>query len=133
MSGKFLLANMLSSISNKRVNDITPIVCEFNTLCYNVLNVMQKAGYIKSFKKVILNNIPYLECFVTIKRNEKVFSKIKIYSKPGRRYYVGFDVIKNMLMRNKYKLYIISTSRGLMSGFESNKMNIGGELLCEIF
>jgi ribosomal protein S8 len=38
-----------------------------------------------------------------------------------------------MLMRNKYKLYIISTSRGLMSGFESNKMNIGGELLCEIF
>jgi small subunit ribosomal protein S8 len=36
-------------------------------------------------------------------------------------------------VRNGYGISIISTSKGLMTGQEARKRNIGGELICKIW
>jgi small subunit ribosomal protein S8 len=52
-------------------------------------------------------------------------------SRPGRRYYVNSEKIPNI--RSGYGLSIVSTSKGVMSGGEAKKQNVGGELLCIVW
>jgi small subunit ribosomal protein S8 len=52
-------------------------------------------------------------------------------SRPGRRVYVGATDIPRVL--GGYGVNIISTSKGLMSGKNARKENMGGEILAEVY
>ena len=52
-------------------------------------------------------------------------------SSPGLRRYTGSTKIPRVL--NGMGTSIVSTSRGLMTGAEARKQNLGGELLCYIW
>lgn len=52
-------------------------------------------------------------------------------SRPGRRVYVGAGEIPRVL--GGYGINIVSTSRGLMSGKNARKENVGGEILAEVY
>lgn len=52
-------------------------------------------------------------------------------SRPGRRVYVGAGEIPRVL--GGYGINIVSTSRGLMSGKNAKKENVGGEILAEVY
>ncbi len=52
-------------------------------------------------------------------------------SKPGLRRYVGATEIPRVL--SGLGTAILSTSRGVMSGTEARKQNVGGELLCYVW
>jgi small subunit ribosomal protein S8 len=61
-------------------------------------------------------------------RGEEMISGIQRVSKPGRRIYVASSEI-----RRDHRMPILSTSQGIMSGFECRKKEIGGELLCRVW
>jgi len=52
-------------------------------------------------------------------------------SRPGLRVYVGADQIPRVL--DGLGISILSTSKGVMSNKMAKKLNIGGEILCEVF
>jgi small subunit ribosomal protein S8 len=52
-------------------------------------------------------------------------------SSPGRRHYVGSDEIPRVL--NGMGISIVSTSRGVMTGENARRQNVGGELLCTVW
>ncbi len=56
---------------------------------------------------------------------------IKIFSKPGRRYYISYNQLKPVLSGFGYS--IISTSKGILTNKEAYKDKIGGELLFNIW
>lgn len=89
-----------------------------------ILNILNKEGYIKGFEIKENNLIVFLKYI----QNKPVITKISSISKPGKRFY-----IKN---KNVFKLqgnlYILSTSQGLVTNIEAKKVNIGGELICQI-
>jgi small subunit ribosomal protein S8 len=58
-------------------------------------------------------------------------SHIRRASKPGRRQYVGADKIPTV--KQGRGLVVVSTSRGMMSGFEAKKAGVGGEVICEVY
>ena len=58
-------------------------------------------------------------------------SSLKRVSKSGRRVYAGKEDIPVVL--DGLGITIISTSQGLMTGYESYKKGVGGEVLCEIY
>ena len=62
---------------------------------------------------------------------EPVIKKIQRISKPGLRKYAGHDGIPRVL--NGLGISIVSTSKGLMTGKQAKKANVGGELLCYIY
>ena len=134
MSSKFLLGNMLSAILNKSSFFDVPVVSEYNNLCNSVLNVLYNSGYIKTFDTESKGNIKKLIIYPALDfSGKKVIREFKFYSTPGRRFYVSLVEVKKILARNPYKLYLISTSNGVMSAVDCIKSNLGGELLCEIF
>jgi small subunit ribosomal protein S8 len=62
---------------------------------------------------------------------EPVIKEIQRISKPGLRKYAGHDGIPRVL--NGLGISIVSTSKGLMTGKQAKKANVGGELLCYIY
>ena len=62
---------------------------------------------------------------------EPVIKKIQRISKPGLRKYASHDEIPRIL--NGLGISIVSTSKGLMTGKEAQRSNVGGELLCYVY
>lgn len=60
-----------------------------------------------------------------------VMTKIQRISKPGLRKYVDSKNLPRVL--NGLGISIISTSKGVMTGKQAKKENIGGEVLCYIY
>ena len=49
----------------------------------------------------------------------------------GRRQYVKADQVPTV--KRGRGIVIVSTSKGIMTGAEAKKTNIGGELICEVY
>ena len=63
--------------------------------------------------------------------NEPVIHGIKRISKPGCRKYVS-SVEKSRVL-NGMGISIVTTSKGVMSDKKAKKLNVGGELLCQVW
>ena len=57
--------------------------------------------------------------------------KLKRVSRPGLRIYTGSSSIPRVL--DGLGISILSTSKGVISNKTAKKMNIGGEILCEVY
>lgn len=78
-----------------------------------------KGNFKKDFPKILLHLIP------------GGFSHLKQVSKPSRRVYRKAKDLK--IHERPYGSFIISTNLGLLSCQEAKAMNLGGELLCEVY
>ena len=65
------------------------------------------------------------------KNGRPLIKSIKRISKPGVKIYVNKQEIPVVL--NNQGMVILSTSAGLMTGYEAKKQGIGGELIGEIY
>jgi small subunit ribosomal protein S8 len=60
-----------------------------------------------------------------------VIEGLRRISSPGLRRYTGSSRIPRVLAG--MGISIVSTSRGVMSGKEARKQNVGGEILCYVW
>ena len=62
---------------------------------------------------------------------ESVIKKIQRISKPGLRKYASSSEMPRIL--NGLGIAIVSTSRGVMTGKQAQRENVGGEILCYVY
>ena len=120
------LSNLFSKIKNGYFSKKSKIIQHKSKQSINILNILVKEGFIKSYK---INSKNKLDIYLKYKKNIKVITEIKRLSKPGKRLYIN----TKDLYKKKKGLYIISTSIGILTDLEAKKLNIGGELICIIF
>ena len=98
-----------------------------------VLSILKKAGFIKDF--IRQEDDKQDQLIVVLKylgRAQKpMIQKMRRISKPGRRYYSGYQGLKPVL--GGLGLSIISTPQGLMTDREARENKLGGEVLCEVW
>jgi small subunit ribosomal protein S8 len=98
-------------------------------LCIGVLDILYKLGYIRGFavkdKRSILVLLKYMD-------NKSAIRNISVVSTPGRRTFVGLKKLKYKLKKKDSGLFIVSTSKGLLTDDESLMFNTGGELLIKV-
>jgi small subunit ribosomal protein S8 len=56
---------------------------------------------------------------------------VKRVSKPGRRLYASVDQLPRAL--GGYGITLVSTSKGIVTQTQARKLNVGGEVLCQIW
>lgn len=62
--------------------------------------------------------------------NARITEIVRV-SKPGRRFYVNAKEIP--VVKRGRGMVIISTSRGMMTGDQARKQQVGGELICKVY
>nr|YP_010394412.1 ribosomal protein S8 [Phytophthora lateralis]DAZ88420.1 TPA_asm: ribosomal protein S8 [Phytophthora lateralis]DAZ88853.1 TPA_asm: ribosomal protein S8 [Phytophthora lateralis] len=120
------LSNLFSKIKNGYLVKKSKIVQQKSKQSINILNILVKEGFIKSYK---INSKNQLNIYLKYKKDKAVITEIKRLSKPGKRLYI---TNKN-LYQKKVGFYIISTSMGILTDLQAKKLNVGGELICKIF
>nr|YP_004564267.1 ribosomal protein S8 [Phytophthora phaseoli]ADK76241.1 ribosomal protein S8 [Phytophthora phaseoli] len=120
------LSNLFSKIKNGYLAKKSKIIQHKSKQSINILNILVKEGFIKSYK---INSKNQLDIYLKYKKNKAVITGIKRLSKPGKRLYIT----NKDLYKKKTGFYIISTSLGILTDLQAKKLNVGGELICKIF
>jgi len=96
-----------------------------------IIRILKEEGYITDF---VLDNEaahPRIKITNKIANRTSAITGLKRVSRPGLRRYVGAQEIPRVL--GGMGVSILSTPRGILSGREAKKQNVGGELLAYIW
>lgn len=96
----------------------------------DVLKKLVELKYIKAYK-VSGEKIKKLSIELLYHENEFPLADLKIYSTPGRRWYMKAKEMKSL--KNSLGDAILSTPQGILTVKEAKKAGVGGELLFEIW
>jgi len=94
--------------------------------------VLKDEGYIAGYSVVKKDSFDTL--VVELKYTDgrrRVIAQVKRVSKPGRRIYAKKDNLPKVL--GGLGTAVISTSRGLMTAREAQKLGVGGEVVCFVW
>ncbi|HEU0167656.1 MAG TPA: 30S ribosomal protein S8 [Chloroflexota bacterium] len=126
------IADMLTRIRNGLQARHTQVEMPSSKMKVAIAKILKDEGYIKDFE--VTKDVPQPVLRVALKyttERQSVVSSIKRVSKPGlRRYSKRTDI---PLVLDGMGLVIMSTPKGLMSGKEAYKRNLGGEVICEVW
>ena len=126
------LGDMLTRIRNGQMRGKESVLMPASRFRGNVLDVLQREGYIKGFKKLeIANNKNEFKIELKYVDGQPVIKSISRVSKPGRRVYSRATSIPKVM--NGLGLAILSTPKGVMSDTQARKNNVGGEIICRVF
>ncbi len=128
-----VIADMLTRIRNGQRSKLMSIVAPYSQEKEGILSVLKSEGYIASFAiKEIRKNIKEIEVDLKYSFNGKpVIYEITRISKPGRRIYRAINEL--IEYKSGMGVYILSTSKGIMSDRDARRLNLGGEVLCRMF
>lgn len=126
------IGDLLTRIRNGYLARLSSVRVPYSKIKWELLRILKKNKYIVSYeiedlgewKKdlvIELNNVRITKYIPTFRR----------ISKPGQRIYLKQTEIKKS--RNGLGIYIISTPKWVMTGYEARSLNVGWELLCEVY
>jgi small subunit ribosomal protein S8 len=122
-----ILADSLTRIRNAVRTSKETVVLANTKLVLELLKVLSNQGFIAGY---MVNEAD--EVVVNLKVDGKYrFSELIRVSKPGVRKYVSADELTPV--KGGRGLAVLSTSKGVMSGYQARKEGIGGEYLCKIW
>ena len=124
------ISNMLTQIRNANLALLPTIELPHSKMKESIARILQKEGYITDVG-VEGKTIKKLKLKLKYQGRKGVIEGLRRVSSPGLRRYTGSTKIPRVL--NGMGTSIVSTSRGLMTGAEARKQNLGGELLCYIW
>lgn len=120
------IADFLTRMRNAQTARKNVVEAPYSTIKHEIAKVMKKNGFIESIEKIELeHNKATLKVVLTEKK-----LTLKRVSHCGQRMYIKSSEIRKVL--NGFGISIISTSQGVMTGYEARSKNVGGEYLCEI-
>lgn len=126
------IADMITRLRNAIKAKHPTVDLPQSSLKDQILKLLKDEGYIDNYYKVEDEKHGVIR--VELKYNKEgqgVIKKIKRVSKPGLRIYVKKDKIPKL--QGGFGTVILSTSKGMLTGKDAGKKNIGGEIICEVY
>ena len=130
------IGDMLTRIRNGYQARLSAIFLHSLTpkYCIKILEVLQEEGYILGFQQ-FNDNITQKNCIkVLLKYNDTGKSTIQnIFriSTSGRRIYISIEQLWKI--KGTLGVFVLSTSKGILTDREARLLNLGGELLLGIY
>ena len=99
----------------------------YSKIKHAILECLKKEGYISSFSKKTRKEFPVLEAVLLYVDKSPKIKEVERVSKQSRRVYFQMKDIHSV--KNGFGLLVLSTPKGIMSGKEARKEQVGGEAL----
>ena len=132
MSNTDPIADMLTRVrnANKALHALVEMPASSQKV--ELARVLKEEGYIAGYS--VVKDVSYDKLVVELKYTDgrrRVISQVKRGSKPGRRIYAKKDNLPRVL--GGLGTAVISTSRGLMTAREAQRLGVGGEVVCFVW
>lgn len=120
------VGDFLIRIKNAAMAKNKKVTVSTNKQIVAIAESLKKLGYFDEVKK----DDKSLTISLTFKNRKPLIMNLKLVSKPGLRIYLGASEIG---AKRGPSQYIISTPKGILSGRQAVKQNLGGEVIAEIW
>lgn len=128
------ISDMLTRMRNAIGARHSKVDVPASRLKIEIARILKEEGYITNYsiKAAEGTNIRTLRIFLRYgPKGESVISELKRISRPSLRVYVPSAEVPKVL--GGLGISILSTSKGVMTGKQARKTNVGGELLCSVY
>lgn len=123
------IADLLTRLRNGYLARLHEVTVPFSKMRGEILRILKKNGYIVDYK--LAEDSRSFSVQLADVRKTKYIPSFRRISRPGQRIYIkSADIRKS---RNGVGIYILSTPKGVITGYEAHALGVGGELLCEIY
>ena len=126
------IADMLTRVRNASVARHREVTLPSSKVKREIARILAEEGFIESFstepgdvQEQLTMRLRYVE------GKTPVVSGLKRISKPGLRVYARKTEIPRVL--GGLGIAVLSTSRGIMTGSQARKLNLGGEVVCYVW
>jgi small subunit ribosomal protein S8 len=125
------IANMIIMLKNASLAGRESIAVPYSKMKNEIALCLQRAGYISEISKKTKVNQPILEMKLVYMDKKPKINEVYRVSKQSRRVYFGMKDIH--LVRGGTGILVLSTPKGILSGREARKEQVGGEALFKIW
>lgn len=125
------IADLLTRVRNAAMARHDSVMVPASKMKIDVVKILKDEGFVTDFS--IIKGEPQRMIKITLKYIDKqpAFVGLERVSKPGLRIYSGKKEIPRVY--GGLGIAILSTSKGVMTGQEAWKKNLGGEILCYVW
>lgn len=125
------ISDMLTRIRNAINVNKTEVSLPHSNIKENVAKILKENHFLDDVKVSGEKTEKTLHIVINASDKNARINEISRVSKPGQRSYVNSKEIP--VIKQGRGMVVISTSKGLMSGDQAKKANIGGELILKVF
>ena len=126
------IADYLTRVRNAQKAGHKVVNVPASNIKKSITEILFDKGYISSYKfEDGINHQGNIK--IALKYNDKspVIKKLIRVSKPGLRKYVDINAVPRVI--NGLGIAILSTSKGVVSNKKARLLNVGGEVLCQVW
>lgn len=126
------IADMLTRIRNGLKAKFPKVDVPASKLKLEIARILKDEGYILNYKIVDEGSHKAIRVYLKYSETgQPAITNLERVSKPGCRVYVGSREIPKVL--GGLGISILTTPKGVMTGKEARRQNVGGELLCKVY
>lgn len=125
------IGDMLIQLKNAALAGRKMVELPHSRTKHAVADVLRREGYLSEVERIGEPPKSNLRLTLMYRGDKTVFTDVKRVSKPGLRRYVNMHEIPMVV--GGIGITILSTSKGIMTGKEAKRLQIGGELLCKVW
>lgn len=126
------ISDMLTRLRNALKAKHEKVDMPSSNLKVDIAKILKREGYISNYK--VVNDKKQGVLKVALKYDESkspAIEGLRRVSKPSIRKYTNKDDVPVTL--SGYGITILSTSKGVISDKEAKTLNVGGEIICQIW
>ncbi len=126
------ISDLLTRVRNAGMARQTETSMPSTKMLVEIAKVLQAEGYIAGYE--VREGKPYNTLVIHLKYTpdkRPAIRELKRVSKSGLRIYRGKDQLPRV--KNGLGVAIVTTSQGVMTGYEARRRGIGGEVLCTVY
>ena len=125
------IADFLTRLRNAGTAHKEEVLAPYSKIKAEIARILKQEGYIADYEVDTKGKFPQIKVTTKNQHRTSAITGLKRVSKPGLRKYVAVTEIPRVL--GGMGISILSTPRGIVSGREAKKQNIGGELLAIVW
>jgi len=124
--------DLLTRLRNGYLARLWEVSVPYSRLKTDILKILRKNKYILDYKvEEIWNNKKQILVVLNNVRETLYIPTFKRISRPGQRIYVWSSDIKKS--KNGKWIFLVSTPKWVITWYEARSLNVGWELLCEVY
>lgn len=125
------IADFLTRLRNAGAARKEEVIAPYSKIKAEIAKILKQEGYISAYEIDSTGAFPQIKVLTKSVNRVSAITGLKRMSKPGLRKYVAASEVPRVL--GGMGISILSTPRGVVSGREAKKQNVGGELLAIVW
>jgi small subunit ribosomal protein S8 len=129
------IADMLARVRNALLVKHTTVSMPASKMKVAIAKILKEEGYVDDYR--VVNDGKFEALVIGLKYvgdakfQRAVITDLKRVSKPGRRIYTSVNEIP--WVRSGMGIAVLSTPKGVITGQQARRLNVGGEILCYVW